>query len=414
MRFNGNQTVNGSVRVDKRKNLPFLVFLLFFCSFLTSKPAFSGDTLGIRTVVIDPGHGGKDPGCLGKNSHEADVALAISLKLGKMIKDYYGDQVKVVYTRTKDEFVELAERARIANRVKADLFICVHANSSANTGAKGTETYVLGLHKAEAQLKVAQRENDVILVEDNYQTKYQQFNINDPDFYMYITLQANVYMKQSMQFAENIQGYVKGTPHVIDRGVKQAGFLVLHQVNMPSVLVETGFLTNLDEEKILNDPNDQTNIAKAIFKAFVDYKTAVDEVNGIKSKPLKDPESVIQNGALEEKKEEKTEDKKESDSKLYHSDDKAEKSDKPVFKVQFHTSAELMDLKPENFNGLEGVEVYKADGIYKYTYGKSDTFEEAKKWQDEIRAKGYKGAFVVAFLNGERIDVHKAKTMAQK
>lgn len=394
---------------DERKNPMFLVFLCLCFVMFTTNQASAGDSLGIRTVVIDPGHGGKDPGCLGKFSHEADVALAISLKLGKMINTFYGDDVKVIYTRTKDEFVDLAERARIANRVKADLFICIHANASVNTASKGTETYVLGLHKADAQLKVAQRENDVILVEDNYKTKYQEFNINDPDFYMYITLKANTYMKQSMAFAEYIQNYVKTTPNIVDRGVKQAGFLVLHQVNMPSVLIETGFLTNPEEEKVLNAEENQVNIAKAIFKAFVEYKTAVDAVNGINSKPEKDPEDVLkeENNSKSGNSEVKTENSNtEQASKI---DDK-----KVIFKTQILTSTEMIALKSDNFKGLNGVEVYKADGIYKYTYGKSNTFEEAKKLETEAREKGYKGAFIVAFLNGERIDIHKAKEMAKK
>lgn len=406
-----NQTISISKMKQmstKRINAVFLIFLLSLLFNLFSNEVHAGDTLGIRTVVIDPGHGGKDPGCLGKFSHEADVALAISLKLGKMINTFYGDEVKVVYTRTKDEFVDLAERARIANKVKADLFICIHANASVNTNSKGTETYVLGLHKADAQLKVAQRENDVILVEDNYKTKYQEFNLNDPDFYMYITYKATAYMKQSMEFAEHIQNYFKTTPNIIDRGVKQAGFLVLHQVNMPSVLIETGFLTNPEEEKILNAEENQVNIAKAIFKAFVDYKTKVDAVNGINSKPNKNPDDVVKDDNSS----------KSTNSEINNNEDKEQNTakvdeSKVVFKVQIQTGTELINLNPENFKGLKGVEVYKADGIYKYTYGKSNTFEEAKKMESEVLAAGFKGAFVVAFKNGERIDIHKAKEMAK-
>lgn len=409
-----------------------LFFLLFSAQELL---ASAKDTLGVRTIVIDPGHGGKDPGCLGKFSHEADVALAISLKLGKMIRTYYGDDVKVIYTRTEDKFVELADRAKIANKHNADLFICIHANASANTGSKGTETYVLGLHKADAQLKVAQRENDVILVEDNYQTKYQNFNPKDPDSYIYLTMVASAFMTQSMRFAEYIQGYVVNTPNVLDRGVKQAGFLVLHQVNMPSVLIETGFLTNPDEEKVLNNEQDQFNIARAIFKAFVDYKNDVDVKNGIPLKDRGNPDDVILgkktvpvktdttttltnkgNQDTVTNKGNENPDQKNTHSEGYTGPLSAHgfNEEKVVFKVQLKTSSRALDTQPQHFNGLSGIEFYKADNLYKYTYGKSNNFDEAKKWESEARSKGFKEAFVVAFLNGERIDIHKAKEMAKK
>ncbi|MBX7094535.1 MAG: N-acetylmuramoyl-L-alanine amidase [Flavobacteriales bacterium] len=420
--------------ISKRMNAWFLVWLACFFA-ITQVQASLGDSLGIRTVVIDPGHGGKDPGCLGKFSHEADVALSISLKLGKMIKTYFGDDVKVIYTRTEDKFVELAERARIANRNKADLFICIHANASANTGSKGTETYVLGLHKSEAQLKVAQRENEVIMVEDNYQTKYQNFNVKDPDAYIGITIMASAFLDQSMAFAAGIQNYVDGTPNVINRGVKQAGFLVLHQVNMPSVLVETGFLTNPEEEKVLNSEEDQFNIAKAIFKAFVDYKNSVDIANGVKVKERGNPDEIIsgkKTNTVVKKEEVKTEQpenkekdqvKKEEIKKEENKENTVVKGplsaypyseEKVVFKVQIRTSSKPIENNPQNFPGLETVDYYQSDGLYKYTYGKSNNFDEAKKWESEVREKGYKGAFVIAFLNGQRIDIHKAKEMANQ
>ncbi|HAA01435.1 MAG TPA: N-acetylmuramoyl-L-alanine amidase [Flavobacteriales bacterium] len=422
-----------SMRLNERKRKVFLVLLLVF--FQSASLFAAKDTLGIRTVVIDPGHGGKDPGCLGKFSHEADVALAISLKLGKMIKTYYGDDVKVIYTRTEDKFVELAERARIANKVNADLFICIHANASANTGSKGTETYVLGLHKADAQLKVAERENNVILVEDNYETKYQNFNPKDPDSYIYLTMVASAFRTQSNRFAEHIQKYVAGTPNVTDRGVKQAGFLVLHQVNMPSVLVETGFLTNPEEEKILNNEQDQFNIAKAIFKAFVDYKSEVDLRNGLPQKDRGNPDEVItgkKNGQILKTdsvviKDNKTNnppdnslDKTPEIKSPFMGSSQAPVSalpyseEKVVFKVQIRTSSKEIGKDPANFYGLQGVEYYKADNLYKYTYGKSNNFDEAKKWESEAREKGFKEAFVVAFLNGERIDINVARGMANK
>lgn len=388
---------------------PYLVFLIFILLLLTAEKTVvaQNDTLGIRTVVIDPGHGGKDPGCLGKYSHEADIALAISLLVGEMIKNEYGNKIKVVYTRTKDEFVDLAERARIANRHKADLFVCIHANASQNKSSKGTETYVLGLHKTDAQFKVAERENSVILTEDNYQKKYQNFNPKDPDNYIALSLIASAYLKSSMSFAEKIQQYVALTPNFIDRGVKQAGFLVLHQVNMPSVLIETGFLTNPDEEKVLNDKENQKNIAAAIFKAFVDYKNETDEKNGIKNNTVKNdkPEVKTENTV---KTEEKPVVYTENNT---HPDDKYK--NKVLFKIQFTTSGKAIEINPSNFKGLDNVEFYYQDGIYKYTYGKTTNFEEAKKLQTLVREK-YPSAFVVCFLNGERIQLQKALELAEK
>jgi N-acetylmuramoyl-L-alanine amidase len=419
----------------KRISGAFLMLLAIFCFNIQASQVYAADSLGIRTVIIDPGHGGKDPGCLGKYSHEADVALAISLKLGKMIKTYYGNDIQVIYTRTEDKFVELAERARIANRNNGDLFICIHANASANTASKGTETYFLGMHKAEAQLKVAERENNVILVEDDYKSGYQNYDPKDPDSYIYIVMKASLYMEQSGAFAEAIQKYVANTPNVTDRGVKQAGFLVLHQVNMPSVLIETGFLTNAEEEKVLNSETDQYNIAKAIFMGFVDYKKMVDTKNGVKDKDRGNPEDVLAGRKTEIKEVKVDTTKVVKDPVVDNTNDKnggnqtnpnAQSTykgpssqypfaeDKVIFKVQIQTSTKKMECTPANFKGLSGVEYYVSNGVYKFTYGKSNNFEEAKKWETEAREKGFKEAFVIAFLKGERIDIQTAKQMANK
>jgi N-acetylmuramoyl-L-alanine amidase len=400
--------------MSERLNSVFLIYILLLLT--ASHSLFAqNDSLGIRTVVIDPGHGGKDPGCLGKFSHEADVALAISLYLGEMIKNEYGNHIKVVYTRTKDQFVDLAERAKIANKHKADLFICIHANASQNTASKGTETYVLGLHKTDAQFKVAERENSVILTEDNYQKKYQNFNPKDPDNYIALSLIASAYLKGSMSFAEKIQQYMAVTPHIIDRGVKQAGFLVLHQVNMPSVLIETGFLTNPEEEKVLNDKENQKNIALAIFKAFVDYKNEIDEKNGIKniSSKQQDNQTKQDNTSQNTIHNEKSTEKQSNTDKGSPRHPDEDFKNKVLFKIQFTTSPKALEINPSNFKGLENVEFYYQDGIYKYTYGKTTNFEEAKKLQTQVREK-YPTAFVVCFLNGERIQLQKAIELAEK
>lgn len=385
-----------------------IIVLLFLTNW---SAAFVGkDSLGIRTIVIDPGHGGSDPGCIGPTkTHEADVALAISLKFGKMIEDKYGSKIKVIYTRTKDEFVELGERARIANRNNADLFICIHANSGP-AHAHGSETYVLGLHKEEANAKVAQRENDVILIEDDHETKYEKLDPDDPDFDIIIGLKTKLYLKQSIQFADLIQKNIKSTEGYSDRGVKQAGFLVLHQVNMPSVLVETGFLTNPDEEKILTNDAYQTKMATAIFDAFVDYKLEVDKKNGLVVDDKKETNVVV-----EEKNNIQTPEttKVEVVEKPIVEKNNIDES-QVIFKVQITTSSKELDLKAANFNGLDGVDMYSDGGIFKYTYGKSNNFDEVKKMQDTARQKGYTSAFVVAFKDGARIkDLNAAREMAK-
>lgn len=371
------------------------------------------DSLGIRTIVIDPGHGGSDPGCIGPTkTHEADVALAISLKFGKMVEEKYGSKIKVIYTRTKDEFVELGERAKIANRNDADLFICIHANSGPSH-AKGSETYVLGLHKTDAQAKVMQRENDVVLLEDDHETKYEKLDPNDPDLDIILGLKMQLYLDQSIEFANLIQKNIVNTEGYSDRGVKQAGFLVLHQVNMPSVLVETGFLTNPEEEKVLTSDTYQTKMALAIFDAFVDYKLIVDKKNG-NTTTTKVEEKVIVKEEL--KIIEKTE-KPETTVVVNNKSEVVEKNKidvaKVVFKVQIATSSKEIERSATNFKGLEGVDVYSDGGMYKYTYEKSNNFDEAKSALEVARSKGYTTAFIVAFKDGARIkDLNVAREMA--
>lgn len=389
-----------------------IIFMFFSCFLIQAKAG--KDSLGIRTIVIDPGHGGSDPGCIGPSkTHEADVALAISLKLGKMIENKYGNRVKVIYTRTEDKFVDLAERARIANVNDADLFICVHANSGPSH-AKGSETYVLGLHKTDAQAKVMQRENDVVLLEDDHETKYEKLDPNDPDLEIILDFKMQLYLDQSIEFANFIQKNIVNTEGYSDRGVKQAGFLVLHQVNMPSVLVETGFLTNPDEEKILTNDKYQEKMATAIFDAFVDYKSLVDKRNGI---TITENDEKKPDAKEEVKTPEKTNTPETTAVVNNHSanveKNKVDES-KVVFKVQITTSSKEIELKSSNFKGLENVEMYSDGGMFKYTYGKSNNFDEAMKAQDYARQQGFTSAFVVAFKDGQRIkDIKAAREMAE-
>lgn len=346
----------------------------------------------IKTVVIDAGHGGKDPGCHGASAHEKNVCLSMALILGKQIKAKYPN-IKVVYTRDKDVFVELDERAHIANKANADLFICIHANS-ASASANGTETFVLGLHKTDAQAKIADRENSTIYLEDDKGEKYKDFDMS-PDAIIARQLQLSVFLDQSISFAGKLQAEFKGIGR-FDRGVKQAGFLVLYKTTMPSVLIETGFLTNPDEEKFLADTTGQKKMAGAMFTAFEKYKNeleGVDEKTG-GGKQIAPPNSN------NEKEPEKTPEKT--------------VSSKVIFRVQVETSDSKIATNSSRFKGLTVYE-YKQDNLYKYTIGSFENdLTAANKYKNELREKGFSNAFVVAFQNGERISLEKAIKLAEK
>ena len=256
------------------KHIKFILIILLI---LSSNIIFSQDTSSykIRTVVIDAGHGGKDPGAVGSKAYEKDIALAIALKLGGYITEYIKD-VEVIYTRKTDIFVELHKRAEIANSNNADLFISIHVNSGTRKSATGTSTFVMGLYKSEDNLEVANTENSVILKEDNYKNKYSGYEPDSPETYIIMNLYQNANLDKSLNFAQKIQSQFKNRAGRHSRGVRQAGLLVLWQTTMPSVLIETGFISNKTEEKFLNSTYGQEIIASAIFRAFRDYKEEME------------------------------------------------------------------------------------------------------------------------------------------
>ncbi len=360
----------------------FLSLLIF--SFLSSNFVFSQSSENVqrmKTVVIDAGHGGKDPGCHGASAHEKTVCLAMALKLGDKIKKQYPD-IQVVYTRSTDVFVELDERANIANKNKADLFICIHANS-ASPSANGTETFVLGLHRTESQQKVAERENATIYLEDDKGLKYKDFQMT-PDAIIARQIQLAVFLNHSINFADKLQKEFKKIGRN-DRGVKQAGFLVLYKTTMPSVLIETGFLTNPSEEKFLADAEGQEKMASAMFTAFENYKKEYEGGN-------------VKETAVQDQKKNENSDPK----------------DDVIFKVQIETSDKKIPLNSARFKG-EVVEEYQQDNLYKYTSGSFvNDFDAANNLKNELRKKGFEYAFVVVFLNGERINLEKGIKLAKK
>ncbi len=248
-------------------------------STLVALPLFSFQkNFKVRTVVIDAGHGGKDPGTLGKITREKDVVLKIALKTGKYIEANLPD-VNVLYTRKTDKYVDFQARADVANKNKADLFISVHANSIVGANAYGTETFVMGLHKDNSNFEVAKRENSVILMDENYKEKYEGFDPNSPESYILFSLNQSAYQENSLKFAQRVEDQFKNRVGRSSRGVKQAGFLVLWMTTTPSVLIETGFLSNSKEEVFLASENGQDLIASGIYRAFKDYKTEIESIN---------------------------------------------------------------------------------------------------------------------------------------
>ena len=270
-------------------NFSITLLLLISVIFFNNR-SFANGYRGIKTIVIDAGHGGKDPGCHGhKNTREKDVTLAISLKLGRYIEDKF-PLINVIYTRKTDVFVELNERAQIANRNNADLFICIHANAGGES-AYGAETYVLGLHRTDAQRKIAERENSAIQLEDDGGEKYKDFDMS-VDAIIGRQLQLSVFLDHSIVFASKIQSSMKKIGRK-DRGVKQAGFLVLYKTTMPSVLIETGFLSNHKEELFLRDTANQSLMANSFFKAFKQYKNYYE--NGVVSSEVDESNEKVVN-----------------------------------------------------------------------------------------------------------------------
>lgn len=394
------------------KRLDTFFGILCLALFLVT-PVFSqNNTNRIDKVVIDAGHGGEDPGALGKYSKEKDIVLAIALKTGEYIeKNIPG--VEVIYTRQSDQFIELYKRAQIANENHADLFISIHCNSNPRSSPYGAETYVMGLHKSEDNLEVAKLENASILLESDYSAIYDGFDPNSDEAYIVFSLYQNIFLDHSLSMAMKVQDQFRERVGRHDRGVKQAGFLVLYRTTMPGVLIETGFLSNAEEEKFLRSVEGQVYIASAIYRAFKEYK------NEYESK-----ESIPYAAGDDKRPEEKTTpDKSEaasysgtnmtppSESVPAQSQRASEVESSTInifFRVQFYTSPEKTPLNASRFSGIADVREYYHGGLYKYTSGNEISLEDASRLCATVRSKGFRDAFVVAFENEKRIDVKRA------
>ena len=329
-------------------------------------------------VVLDAGHGGKDPGKVGyRNSKEKEIALKIVLQLGKLLEK--NTAIKVVYTRKTDVFVDLWERGRIANKADADLFVSIHCNAH-NSQASGAETWVLGTHANRQNFEVAKAENAVILLEDNYKTNYKGFDPNSPESVIGLTLMQEEYLDQSIQLASIIQNGFANTLKRKNRGVKQAGFVVLYQKFMPSVLIETGFITNRIEGPYLNSKIGQRKFSESIFRNIKKYVQQLT-LNTVTSTAKKPKISTVK------------------ETKVNYKQIK--------FKVQIAAGVTKLETKSYNFNGLKNVERFKIGKFYKYYIGKTSDYAEIKKLQKLARSKGYTSSFIVAFKNGKKIAIEE-------
>jgi N-acetylmuramoyl-L-alanine amidase len=378
----------------KQKKSIFIILVLLIWLMPDSYVfAQTSDENKIRTVVIDPGHGGSDPGAVGKISKEKDLALAISLKFGKMIEDNFKN-VKVIYTRTDDSFVELYKRAKIANENNADLFICIHINASSNTSPYGAETFVMGLHVNDANLQVAKLENSVILHENNYEDQYDGFDPNDPENHIIFSLFQNANLTQSLFFAGAVQDIIRDEIKRNDRGVKQAGFLVLWKTTMPAVLVELGFISNREEEVYLNSAVGQEELAEGLFDAFKDYKIHFEGSNS--------NTSSVNYGSNNS-----TQDTNVSNNSNNNTSNDKEKG--IFFKVQVMTSSQKIEINSQKFLSYQNVDVYLHDGVYKCTIGKETNYKKIVELQKKLKTE-FEGCFIVAFKDGERLPLNQARS----
>ena len=370
----------------ERKIFRFGVLALLFLS-----PLFTLAQKGekIQTIVIDAGHGGKDTGALGAVTTEKAINLAVAKKLGAYIEENLRD-VKVVYTRKTDKFVELSERAAIANRNNADVFISIHCNSTeGTTTARGAETFVMGESKNEKNLAVAKKENAAILLEDNTDA-YDNFDPNSTEAYILFSLSQSLYQSQSLTLADKVQKQFANKVGRHDRGVQQAGFLVLWKTSMPSILVELGFINNAKEEQFLNSEKGQTQMALALYRAFEEYKREFESENHTAPKPAEKP--AVNN-----------------DTKPAQSGNKD-----TYFTVQFSTLDKKVPVTDKAFKGVKEVEVYEYNSAFRYTSGRFTTKADAIARQNEVRDLGFKDAFVIAFINGERGTVKQAEEALRK
>ena len=364
-------------------------FLFAFVSFLTFSQS------NVFRVALDAGHGDHDFGANYSGRVEKNINLALVLKVGKLLGA--NPKIDVIYTRKTDVFIGLEERASIANRADANIFVSIHCNANKNTAAFGTETYVMGMSKVASNLEAAKKENSVITLEKDYKEKYEGFDPNSPETMIGMTLMQEEYLEYSISLASKIEDrFADLGKEIRHGGVKQAPFMVLHKAYMPRVLVETGFISNPIEGNLLNSEEGQNEIAQAIADAIVSYKreyfgadttdnTRERTIKKIIEKPIKDTASIIEKKPVINK-------------------DTAD----AIFKVQLSASVKKVELISSNFKGLKDITMASEGKYYKYMYGETTNYEDAKKLLQEAKSKGYDSAYLIAFKNGEMISVQDA------
>jgi len=373
----------------KRTHFIFLVFFLINFPFLilSQESAF----FGLNTIVIDPGHGGKDPGSPGTGRYkvfEKDIALDISIILGDYINDFFPD-INVLYTRTKDEFIKLSNRSQIANINNADLFISIHCDAFTNESASGSSTYVMGPHKTDSNLKIAMRENSSILMEENFELEYGGFNPNEPESYIALNMYQSKYIGYALNFASKVQNQFGKSSNRKNRGVKQAGFLVLSRTTMPSVLIEVGFITNEREEDYLNSDTGKDEVAKSIFNAFKDYKKEIDDLSSERINNLV-----------------------KKDTTQLHSDQKYDEIEN-FLSVQFFASKDSIQFNNNELN-KDLIFCIKENTLFKYFYGKANSYSEIKVTQNKMKNYGFFDSFIVGFFNKNKTDLSKVLSILEE
>lgn len=364
----------------------------------------------VRRIVIDPGHGGKDPGAVGKFSKEKDIVLEVSLMLGQMIERFCPD-VEVFYTRTTDDFIELHRRAKIANDKNADLFLSIHCNASKRAEAHGFEFFVMGLDKSEKNLEVAKLENASILLEENYEQTYDGIDPNSSEAYIIFSLFQHAYLEQSLIFADKLMNAFQQYVQLHNRQIKQAPFLVLWRTTMPSVLVELAFISNPEEEKFLNSTEGKKKMAYALYYGFVLYKSFMEKsslqpvdfktVTGIEFKSLHVAQTNNQVQRVEQSGVEQQNSDNIDATQVY-------------FAVQIFVDKEKLPPNHPKFKGIEGISFYIHENSYKYIYGKTQNYSEALANQKKMRDAGFRDAFVIALYNDTRMDIHTARKLLQQ
>jgi len=419
-----------------RFNFKYIVLLLIL-SVIFSEYSYTNTTINAKQliVVIDPGHGGKDPGAVNKNIREKDVVLGIGLKLGKLINDNYPD-VKVIFTRSTDVFIPLIDRTRIANRNKADLFISVHANFCGTPSTRGTETFILGPSRDEENLEVAKKENSVIILEEDYSTTYEGYDPNSTVSQIMFEMDQSEYLNQSLSFAMGIQQQFKTHISTSNRGVKQAGFLVLRQSAMPSVLVESGFLSNQTEANYLNSDEGQQHVANSIFEAFKKFKgKSSGNIAASKSQlastekvgetivkidetivTTKQKDSVVSHDVVELSKQvvklskeaevvppvQELKDQPLVDENISTIKKDKEIPSKSIYSVQIAANTTPIEPSAINFKGLKDVRREKTDKYFRYYVGSETSIENITQLLKQIKQK-FPQAFIVSFVDGVRI-----------